>query len=60
MKLYMAVTPDEFELPLAVCKTARELGEKFGVSESVVYSSITKKLSGKTNGRKFIRVEVSG
>ena len=58
LKLYMAVTPDKYELPLAVCGTAKELGELFGVSKTSVLSSISKKLPGTTTGRKFIKVEV--
>ena len=34
--LWMAVTPDEYELPMYVADTARELGEKYGVSKTAV------------------------
>lgn len=55
--LYMAVTPDELELPLAVFDTAKELAARFSVSPGCVASCIKKNKSGKTTGRKFVRVE---
>lgn len=58
LKLYMAVTPDKYELPLAVCDTAKELGELFGVGKNTVQSAISNNLSGKNKGRKFVRVEL--
>ena len=41
MKLYMKVTKDEYELPLAVAESASELGRMVGTSGSVVLSSIS-------------------
>lgn len=58
MKLYLAVTPDKYELPLAVCDTAEELAKLFGLRKNVVQSAISKNLSGRNKGRKFIKVEV--
>lgn len=55
--MYMAVTTDKYELPLFVADTARELGKHFGVSQNTVYSSISKGLSGKKNGYRFVKVE---
>ena len=56
--LWIAVEPDEYELPLAVCDTARELGEIYGIGQDSVMDSVSKKRSGKLSGRKFVRVEV--
>lgn len=58
MKLYMAVTPDKYELPLAVADTVLELAQTVNRSASVIYSSITKNTSGKTKGMKFVKVEL--
>ena len=57
-KLYLAVTPDEFELPLFVADTAKELGDHYGVTANVISSSISHQKNGRTSGRKFIRVEI--
>jgi len=55
---YMAVTPDEYELPICVRKTSREIAEVFGVTSNCVKSSISHGKSGKTSERKFVRVEL--
>ena len=46
--MYMAVTTDEYELPLATGDTARELGKLVGVSANLIHSSISKKQTGTT------------
>lgn len=52
MTLYMRVTNDEYELPVAVADTAKELAIMTGTNLNVVYSSISK-------GRKtYKKVEV--
>lgn len=58
-KLYLAVTPDEFELPLCVCESVEEIAGVYGVSSNTVLSSITHDRSGKSTGRKFIRIEIN-
>lgn len=65
MKLYMGVTPDKFELPIAVFETGKELAERFGVSSSVIYCEISRQKKGgryQNDGRKrgvrFIGVEI--
>lgn len=57
--LYMAVTPDKLELPLFVAGNARELANKYGVTENAVYSSIARNESGKQRGAKFIKVKMA-
>ena len=52
MKLYMKVTKDEYELPLAVAESASELGRMVGTSGSVVLSSISHHRPG------WVRIEV--
>lgn len=41
MTLYMKTTYDEYELPIAVADTPRELAEMIGTSAGVVSSSIS-------------------
>ena len=55
--LWMAVTADEYELPLAVADTARELGEIYGLKAKTIVSAEFRKVSGKGLGRKYVKVE---
>ncbi len=57
-KLYMAVTPDRYELPLAVCRSADELGQAFGITGHTVMVSLCRKDDGRKRGAKFLRIEV--
>ena len=41
MKLYMKVTNDEYELPLAVADTQEELAKLLGVSRTAVTKALT-------------------
>ena len=54
--LWLAVTADEYELPIAVADTARELGEKYGVTADTVITLERVGYSGKKTGRKYIKV----
>lgn len=45
--LYMAVTPDKYELPLVVTETLRELSFILGTKENNLSSSLSRKRSGK-------------
>lgn len=58
MTLYMAVTPDKFELPIAVESTVFDLAEMYGTTPATVLTSISRNKSGKRRGAKFVRVEV--
>lgn len=58
-RLYMAVTPDKYELPLFVTPYLDEIADKFGKSKVVVASSICHNRQGsKKGGVKFVAVEV--
>ena len=57
-KLYMAVETDEYELPLYVADTSRELADWSGLSIGYVLSAISHGYSGKKSGMRFLRVEV--
>ena len=55
-KLYMAVTSDEYELPMMVTNNIDELARVFGISALTIRSHMTKQTTGKRNGVKFVRV----
>ena len=57
-KLFMAVTPDEYELPLFVTESLDEMAKKFNKTKSMISSSICHERQGGRCGIKFIRVEV--
>lgn len=54
--LWMAVTADEYELPICVADTARELGEKYGVTADTVITLARDASSGKIIGKKYVKV----
>lgn len=54
--LWMVVEADEYELPLAVADTARELGNLLGLSKHVVESRVSKKCNGRISGVVFLKV----
>lgn len=57
MTLYMVVTADNYELPLAV-GTSEDIARFAGIKRMAVYNYIARKMSGKKNGYKLVRVEV--
>lgn len=56
--LYMAVTPDKYELPLVVTETLRELSFILGTKENNLSSSLSRKRSGKKKGYKIVKVKM--
>ena len=58
MTLYMAVTPDKYELPITVESTVFDLAEMYGTTPATILTSISRNKSGKRRGAKFVRVEV--
>lgn len=56
--LWLAVTPDQYELPLAVADTAEQLAAMFGLTRGSVISLVSKNAPGTMSGRKFVKVEV--
>ncbi|MBR5636728.1 MAG: hypothetical protein IKW81_07375 [Pseudobutyrivibrio sp.] len=46
MKLYLKVTPDEYELPVAVAENRKVLAEMVGTTPEYVSSQISKKSKG--------------
>lgn len=57
--LWLAVTPDELELPIVVADTAVELASRLEKKPNDISSAWYKKLSGKNWGFKVVKVEVS-
>ena len=54
--IWLAVTADEYELPLAVADSARELGKMVGLSHNTIEVNAWRNVSGIHKGRKFIKV----
>lgn len=55
--LYMAVTADDFELPLAVEETVVALAIRFNMEPNSLSHAINNNYSGKVLGRKFVKVK---
>lgn len=62
MTLYLLVTADKYELPLAVCDSAGEVAELLGRVRGDIYTTIARKLVSREtfNGHQFriIKVEI--
>ncbi len=52
----MAVTPDKYELPMAVEESVVELANRLGIEPTTVYLSLRDKYSGKNAGRRIVKV----
>ena len=59
MHLYMAVTPDKLELPIAIGDTAKKLAKTLKIKEDTIYTNISRNYSGKIIGMKFIKVNIT-
>lgn len=55
--LYMEVTADEYELPIAVAGSGAELARMKGLDPHSVYRDIYRKGSGKMRGSKYVKVK---
>lgn len=55
---WMAVTPDEYELPLLVAQSATALAMKLGVHRGTIFACEARKRSGRYSGRKIVKVKV--
>lgn len=53
--IWLAVTPDKYELPVAVADTAEELGNMLGKTANAIYSSMS---NSKKRGYKSPYVKV--
>jgi hypothetical protein len=59
MKIYMEISQDGLELPVAVADTAAELAKMSGTSAEVVRSSISKVRRGIHKKSRFIEIEIN-
>lgn len=59
MTVYMKVTQDEYELPLAIASTVQELADICGTSANNIRSTMSRHKSGKFKKTKYVKVEVS-
>lgn len=58
MKLYLYVSKDEYELPMAVADTPSKLAQKIGVSTHAVYNGISRFRANKHSKGQYRVVEV--
>lgn len=56
--VYMLISRDEYQLPMAVADSAEALAEMTGASLSTVRSTICKEKQGKLKRPRFVRVEI--
>lgn len=59
MNLYLAVTADRYELPLAVADSAGELARILGITSNQVSSAVCRQLSGKHRGYRIMRLQMN-
>ena len=46
VRVWMAVTPDEYELPIALADSSRELAERMGTTVSAIVNRISRERRG--------------
>lgn len=56
--LWLAVTPDKYELPLVIEDSSEKLGKVYGLSKKTVASMVRRGADGKRNGHKFVKVRI--
>lgn len=59
MKLYMEITTDEYELPLIVADSVKELALKCDRTPNTIHKYFNHVKNGKIKRPRFIKVEVS-
>jgi len=59
MHVYMAVTPNKLDLPIAIDDTAKKLSETLKIKEDTIYTGISRNRSGIIIGMKFIKVNIT-
>ena len=58
MIVYIAVTPDKYELPIVIADSLKEISLKTGVNKQAISDNISKNTNGKRIGIKFVKVEI--
>lgn len=56
MYLYIAVTKDEYEFPIAVAETVPELAKMMGVTANSIYSNLSHTKHGRVNNSGYRKV----
>ncbi len=59
MVLYMAVSQDRYELPIAVADSEREIERMLNLGKGTVATHISLIQSGKLKKQKYFRVEIN-
>ena len=58
MTIYMQVTSDKYELPVAVADSVKELAEHEHITISAIYSAISNYEHGRLKTTRFRRVRI--
>ena len=58
MKVWMKVTDDELELPIAVANSAKELAQILGIEKQTIYAAISRFRSGERGYCPYRVVEI--
>lgn len=58
MIVYMKVTRDKYELPIAIADTVGELSEMTGASKETIFSNISHQKTGLIKKGSFKRVDI--
>jgi len=58
MKIYMRVSDDDYEFPVAWGETYRELADALGLSRDTVKNSFVRLRSGRTKKSKYVEVDI--
>lgn len=59
MCVYMVVTADQYELPIVVEDTVKELAHKLGLKPSTIYNKLLRNENGTKNGYRIRKVEIN-
>ena len=55
--LWMAVTADKYEHPIAIADTSTELAEMLGVAPDTIRTNLHRQKNGAVSGRRIVKVE---
>lgn len=58
MTIWMKVTKDKYELPVAVADSASELARKLGCNVNTIYSAMSHIRTGRNKGSIYKKVEI--
>ena len=54
--MWMAVTADEYEYPIAIADSSTELAEMLGISPSTIRTNLHRRKNGAVSGRRILKV----